>query len=124
MLRPRVVGATNFGGWGLREDPLRVGRYFLDHRRDGLRVIISGARYGDGRRWVHLSCSHRERLPSWEELKAVRSRFLGDDALALQVFPPKAQWVNVHPNVLHLWRCVDGDPVPDFRDVIGRLVSL
>lgn len=123
MLRTRVVGATSLGGWTLCRNPFEVGRYELDHRRKGYRVIVSGTVKGGGR-WIHLSFSCRDRVPDWEELRAVKGRFLGDDATAVQVFPPKEQWVNVHPYCLHLWSCVDGNPLPDFREQIGPVVSI
>jgi hypothetical protein len=27
--------------------------------------------------------------------------------------PPKAKHVSIHPGVLHLWHCLDGDVTPD-----------
>jgi hypothetical protein len=123
LWRPRVVGATTLGGWAITRDPDRLGRFELFHPAKGYIVIISGT-VKDGGRWVHLSFSRGDRVPDWEELKAVKSRFLGDETLAVQVFPPKSQWVNVHPYCLHLWHCVDGDPLPDFREIIGPVVSI
>jgi len=82
----------------------------------GLRVVLSAALEQDKRRWLHISVSKREALPSWEDLKEVKSLFIGDDRTAIQVFPPKAQWVNIHPNTLHLWTCLDGDVLPDFTN--------
>jgi hypothetical protein len=123
LLRSRVVGATTLGGWTMCRSPFELGRYEIDHRGKGYRVLISGSVKGE-RRWIHLSFSRGDRVPDWEELKAVKSRFLGDDALAIQVFPPKEEWVNVHPYCLHLWSCVDGSPLPDFREQIGPIVSI
>jgi hypothetical protein len=88
---------------------------FAYRYRDGLAVIVTQGLERDGKTWVHLSVSHRVRLPTWEELKAVREVFLGTDSVALQVLPPRSEWVNVHPNVMHLFKCLDGRPVPDFR---------
>lgn len=83
--------------------------------RSGLRVVVSGAIERDGKRWLHVSCSRRDRVPSWDDLKLVKEVFLGNDRLAVQVLPRAEEYVNIHPYVLHLWCCVDGDPVPDFR---------
>jgi len=30
------------------------------------------------------------------------------------VVPPRSQYVNINPTVLHLWVCLDGDVLPDF----------
>ena len=124
LLLNRITGAQIFRGWVLKENPYATGSFVLDHGERRLRVMISGGVYGDGRRWLHLSVSHRERVPDWDELKAVKSEFMGDRAHAVQVFPPKDQWVNDHPYCLHLWHCLDGEPLPDFRHIIGPIASL
>jgi hypothetical protein len=80
-----------------------------------LTLIVTACREKDGRMWVHLSMAGRDRLPTWPELVEARDWLLGSAALALQVIPPRDEHVNLHPFCLHLWHCVDGDPVPDFR---------
>lgn len=105
---PRVLPA----GWELREDyeNARVYRHF-----DGLLVLSEVAGYSR-KLWLHVSCSRPQALPSWEDLRTVKDLFCGRDALALQVLPPAAEYVNCHPYVLHLWVALDGPrPVPDFR---------
>lgn len=81
----------------------------------GLLVQLSGAVELDGRRWVHVSCSRRDRMPSYEDLCLVKRLFIGRDRKALQVFVPEAEHFNFHAFCLHLWHCVDGDGLPDFR---------
>jgi hypothetical protein len=85
----------------------------------GLAVIVSVAEEDDGHRWLHVSCSRAERLPTWRELREVKELFVGRDRLALQVLPPEDEYVNVHPNVLHLWCRLGPRPVPDFRTLGG-----
>lgn len=80
-----------------------------------LMVIVSGHLEADGKRWVHVSFSRPHKLPSWEDIRRVKDTFIGPERLAIQVFPPEAQYVNIHQTCLHLWHCVDGDPCPDFR---------
>lgn len=80
----------------------------------GQTVIISGATELDGRRWLHVSTARPERLPTWDELVEVKETFIGRDRHAVQVLPPRAKHVNIHPHCLHLWHCVDGEPLPDF----------
>ena len=89
--------------------------------RTELTVIMSGNLEADGRRWIHLSCGRRERMPNWEDLKTVKSLFLGDEATAIQVFPPQSQWVNIHKFVLHLWSPVDDLGLPDFTQGTGSI---
>jgi hypothetical protein len=86
-------------------------------RRDGLFVIVSMDTELDSRHWLHVSCSHGDRLPSWEELAEVKTIFIGRDRCAYQVLPPAAKHVNFHRYALHLWFCLDAPPegiLPDF----------
>jgi hypothetical protein len=96
--------------------------YTLIDRRnmDRLMVICSATVYGDGKRWMHVSCSTPSRLPTWDELRLVKDTFIGRDRVALQVLPRAAEHVNIHPYVLHLWSCLDGDVTPDFR-IAGQI---
>ncbi len=80
----------------------------------GLAACLTVAHEDDGKRWIHLSISRANKLPSWEELVAARDAFLGPETLAVQVLAPKSRHVNIHPFCLHLWVCMDGAPVPDF----------
>jgi hypothetical protein len=92
--------------WRLRQDGLDGAAY---QRTDGLLVILSGNRETDGRRWLHVSCSYRNRLPTWDDLRAVKDAFVGPDRYACQVFPPRDRYVNIGPFVLHLWSPLDGE---------------
>jgi len=107
---------------------------FLDARDDGaafrrgaLIVLVSVAAYEDGRVWLHISVSGNARpgkfyLPSWEELARVKNDFIGKDRHAYQVLPPEAEYVNIHPYVLHLWSTYDGERVlPDFTMGLGSI---
>jgi hypothetical protein len=53
-------------------------------------------------RW-HLSISHPRRLPKYYEVKQARYQLLPDDVTLAMLFPPQRQFVNVHPNCLHLY---------------------
>jgi len=80
----------------------------------GLGVIASGDIELDGKRWLHVSVSRAHRLPSWEDLRAVKDLFIGRERTAYQVLPRAEKYVNINPHVLHMWCCLDGDPLPDF----------
>lgn len=92
------------------------------HLLYGMTVLVSGSVEADGKRWLHVSCAHRNRIPSWDDLKEVKETFIGKDKVALQVLPSEDKYVNVNPYCLHLWHCVDGDVVPDFTS--GRLKGM
>lgn len=110
------------------EISLPIGWEIVARRRDGkmyandhgLKVIVSGIEI-DERHWIHVSVSRRSRLPSWGDLKAVKNIFIGPERKALQVLPAQSDYVNHHPYCLHLWHCLDGDPVPDFRLGAGMI---
>jgi hypothetical protein len=72
----------------------------------------------DGELWGHLSVCGQQpaRVPSWDEFRWCKEYFLGDRK-AVQVLPARAQYVNVHPHVLHLYAALERDPLPDFRGV-------
>jgi len=106
-LCPRVLPA----GWAPVND--MAGTFINRARRLG--AIFSVEREADGKRWIHVSVSHRDRLPTWDELRSVKDWTLGDARWAISVFPVAAEYVNDHPFCLHLWHCLDGAVVPDFR---------
>lgn len=81
---------------------------------NGLLAILSAGFY-DGQRWLHVSCSRRDRVPTYADLSEIKRVFIGRDRLALQLFVPDDEHVNIHPHALHLWSPLDHRPVPDFR---------
>ena len=93
----------------------------FQRKSTGMIVIASMAREQDGKRWVHLSCSHRIRLPTWEEVNEVRNDFLGRDKKAIHILETEEERESMHPNVLHLWHCLDEDPLPDFTRGTGSI---
>lgn len=90
-------------------------------RLRGLVAIISCSRELDGQFWLHLSVSHRKRVPTWQELTWCKDIFLGDRE-AYQVLPPPERYVNIMPNVLHMFARIDGAAVlPDFTQGTSSL---
>lgn len=88
-------------------------------RLDGVKLsTILEVECVDGELWAHLSACAQSpaRVPSWAELRWCKEYFLGDRK-AVQVLPSRAEYVNVHPNVLHLYAALERDPLPDFRGV-------
>lgn len=82
----------------------------------GLRVLLSVEHKTNEDRWLHVSVSREDRLPSWEDLKEIKDLFIGRDRAAIQILPKSSEYVNCHPYVLHLWSDLDRERfVPDFR---------
>ncbi|MGV1029630.1 MAG: DUF7694 domain-containing protein [Dermatophilaceae bacterium] len=87
----------------------------------GLSLIWSVAVELDGRPWLHLSMSGRTRLPTWAELVEGKEAIAGPDVDAYQIIPRRANYVNLNEYVLHLFVCLEGQPLPDFSHGSGRL---
>lgn len=110
--KDRVIEATK-RGWKMN---VGMSHFWLEGWA-GLRVMLGGDVY-DGERWLHLSVSRKTRLPAWGEFTKVKNLFLGEETLAIQVFAPVSQWVNLHPYVLHLYSNFDKPGfLPDFRTI-------
>ena len=52
---------------------------------------------------LHLSISHPERYPTWDEIKEARERLLPLGETFAMIFPPVHLYVNEHPNCFHLF---------------------
>ena len=64
-----------------------------------LGIIVS-----DGMDWDHVSVSLPSRCPNWEEMCFVKDLFFEPEEPAMQLHPPKSDYVNYHQHCLHLWR--------------------
>lgn len=73
----------------------------------GLKVIVSIDNI-DGQEWHHVSVSRETRLPSWDDMHAVKNLFIGREKVAIQLLPKESDYVNFHNYVLHMWHRLDG----------------
>jgi hypothetical protein len=73
-------------------------------------IVASGADKDDtmSEGWEHVSVSTRRRIPNWREMCFVKDLFWRADETVVQFHPPRTEYVNNHPNCLHLWRPNDG----------------
>jgi hypothetical protein len=58
----------------------------------------------DGAGWEHVSVSRTDRIPTWNEMCEIKYIFWGDDDCVVQYHPAKEDYINCHPNCLHLWK--------------------
>lgn len=105
--------------WVEVETPVFNSRAFYS-KKNGVQVIVSTERHLD-ERWLHVSLSKRNRLPSWKNLKEVKDIFIGYDKKAIMVLPEDSEYVNFHPYCLHLFCNLDRDPLPDFTGGTGMI---
>lgn len=67
----------------------------------------------NGLGWEHVSVSTAERIPKWAEMQQIKELFFEDHEAVMQLHPPKSDYVNIHPNCLHLWRPINQEiPLP------------
>lgn len=81
-----------------------------------LRIIVhDGAAQEDPTGWEHVSVSiEGKHPPNWQEMNWIKEQFWRDDETVLQFHPAKSDYVNIHPNCLHLWRVVAfNHPLPE-----------
>lgn len=105
---PRVLPA----GWRrIDSDPFPAGY----ETAAGLRILVSIDRMESGDRWLHVSVTRRERMPTWEELREVKNLLIGREKEAAQILPRESEYVDVHRYCLHLWSPVDADILPRFK---------
>lgn len=80
-------------------------------------IIVRG-----GKKWIHVSLSRPDCLPTYNELALVKYDLIGPKRKAIMVLPSIDQHVNVHPYCLHLFAALGADDgLPDFRDEDGLL---
>lgn len=91
--------------------------------KDKLAVIVSVAVYDDGREWLHVSMSRKNRIPSYSDIVLVKQSFIGVNKKAVMVFPEQENHVNIHNNCLHLFYCAE-NPLPEFSGFIGGMRSI
>lgn len=65
-------------------------------------LIFSVEQHEESIHW-HLSISHKERYPSWDEIMAFRSFMFDDDMEVIMVMPKVEEYVNLHQRCFHLW---------------------
>lgn len=91
------------------------------NRRTNMTVIRSLSCEQDGNDWIHVSMSFKNRLPTYEDMQAVKEEFIGNDRWAVQIFPKASEHVNIMPYCLHLWSCMDQSILPDFTQGSGSI---
>lgn len=92
------------------------GRFQIPVKNEYLQVIASN-HLG----WEHISVSHENRCPTYEEMVEMKEFFFYDDEIAFQIHPLKKNYVNIHPYVLHIWRPYGTNvPVPDEGSILDK----
>jgi len=110
---PRLAAA----GWVLRmegEDGIGCAD------RGSLRLIHSIAREEDGKVWVHVSCSRRDKsMPDWSQVRDLWWAMY-PDTVGVIVVAPRSEHVN-RAEVAHVWGCLGERVLPDFTRGTGSI---
>lgn len=85
--------------------------------RKGKKIIRMMAVDGADTGWEHVSVSvaieGECRMPTWDEMCLVKSKFWDDEECVIQFHPPKSEYVNNSAACLHLWKFMGGEfPLP------------
>ena len=104
-------GAMGSGDWAGNNGAFQI---WLSNRTDAM-VVAS-----DGQGWEHVSVrmvdksTGQDRTPTWAEMCKIKDIFWDAEDCVIQYHPAKSEYVNNHPNVLHLWRPTEHViPTPD-----------
>jgi hypothetical protein len=88
----------------------RFGSFIVPaHKAPGRRQLFVIACDGAESGWDHVSVSVyncKVQQPTWEEMCFIKGLFWNDDECVVQFHPAKADYINIHPGVLHLWKAV------------------
>lgn len=115
---PTIDGATMRRLMGKREwqrpKPFGPDGWYMQ-RVDRTATIIATAAEHDGVEYIHASISRPDRLPDYDDLKALHRAVWRGNGWAYQVFAPASHHVNIHEFALHLWGRSNGAAVlPEF----------
>ena len=72
----------------------------------------------NGMEHVSVSPLKKFRIPSWDDMCALKDIFFYNEEEAYQVHPKKSDYVNIKQNCLHLWRPI-GHEIWDFTEKKG-----
>lgn len=84
----------------VKKHPLGIGDLYTIGKT-GITIIHS---INNGKN--HISLSYKNKLPSYEEMKAARYQICPHVKYMAQIFPPKEEFVNIHNYCLQLWEIV------------------
>ena len=82
--------------------------------RSNMRILASSGKDQEpGMRWDHVSVSHSDRCPTWEEMDFVKRLFFLPDEVCFQLHVAESENISNHPYCLHIWRPLEASiPLP------------
>jgi len=101
------------GPMGTRPDEGQYGAFYVPSPEPGWILAIIATDGADDATpeavgWEHVSVNvikgKQSRCPSWKEMSFVKDLFWDAEDVVVQFHPRRSEYVNMHLNVLHLWR--------------------
>jgi len=89
----------------MRENDEEIPPVIRTYRLNNCFVIVA---YSKDLGW-HMSISHDDRLPNWDEIKTARYEFLPKDIIMAVLLPKEVDVFNENENYFHLWQINKGD---------------
>src|SRR4030095_11410930 len=94
----------------------QYGAFLLDSPEPGWRLMLiaddgTNTDVPESLGWEHVSLramrGTQSRTPTWKEMTFVKERCWESEDVVVRFHPPRSEYVNAHPHVLHLWRHTD-----------------
>lgn len=102
------------GQFASTKDAGNNGHFFIPYHTKFIFCIVS-----DQLGWEHVSMRIVDKrfkhtwMPDYRAMQTVKEFFWDDDECVVQYFPAKADHINDHPKVLHLWKPTEVEfPMP------------
>lgn len=77
---------------------------------EGKRMLVIASPSSD--EWEHVSVSLKNRVPRWHEMCHIKNLFWDGEETVVQFHPKESEYIDNHPNCLHLWRHKSGHDLP------------
>jgi hypothetical protein len=91
----------------------QYGAFLLPSPEPGWTLVLicddgTHAEVAESLSWEHVSVraargEDKSRTPTWKEMAFVKDTCWDAEDVVVQFHPPKSEYVNLHPHVLHLW---------------------
>jgi len=93
------------GPWASTDEIGNNGVFIIPYET-GMFYTIASDQMG----WDHVSVHKKDMLgnlmtPDWNDMCYLKDVFWGEDDCVVQYHPKDKDYVNIHSNVLHLWKC-------------------
>jgi hypothetical protein len=110
MFRVPEPARITTGPMATRPREGRYGAFLVPSPEPGwaLQLICDDGTLAEAHGWEHVSVTARRydrtRVPTWREMAFVKAECWDPEDVVVQFHPRASEYVNVHQDVLHLWR--------------------